>query len=183
MFIPLVILLSLLSIIILVAVPDKYLKFVKQITLFISGVICVLSANVYSSFNSELYSYNDTFLYRLDLNILNLPLSFGLDSISIVFFFFTAILIFLCLIYIWEETRYRDYALALVTLSLILLMTFSVTNLFFFYVCFEATLIPMFLIIGIWGSRERKIRAVYLFFLLHIMRIFINVNWYFIHLF
>ena len=33
-----------------------------------------------------------------------------------------------------------------------------------FYVFFEAILIPMFVIIGFWGSRERKIRAVYLFF-------------------
>ena len=56
------------------------------------------------------------------------------------------------------------YAIVLFVLELILLFLFSTLNLFFFYVCFEATLIPMYLMIGIWGSRERKIRAVYLFF-------------------
>jgi proton-translocating NADH-quinone oxidoreductase chain M len=44
------------------------------------------------------------------------------------------------------------------------LIIFSVLDLFLFYIFFEAVLIPMYLIIGVWGSRERKIRAVYLFF-------------------
>ena len=48
--------------------------------------------------------------------------------------------------------------------SLFLLIIFSVLDLFLFYIFFEAILIPMYLLIGIWGSRERKIRAVYLFF-------------------
>jgi len=38
-------------------------------------------------------------------------------------------------------------------------------DLFFFYVFFESVLIPMFVMIGFWGSRERKIRASYYFFL------------------
>jgi proton-translocating NADH-quinone oxidoreductase chain M len=42
---------------------------------------------------------------------------------------------------------------------------FSILDVFLFYVFFESILIPMFLIIGIWGSRERKIRAAYQFFL------------------
>ena len=41
---------------------------------------------------------------------------------------------------------------------------FTVLDVLFFYIFFEAVLIPMFLIIGIWGSRERRIRASYQFF-------------------
>jgi len=47
----------------------------------------------------------------------------------------------------------------------LLIIVFSIMDLLLFYVFFESVLIPMFLIVGIWGSRERKIRAAYLLFL------------------
>ena len=46
-----------------------------------------------------------------------------------------------------------------------LIGVFCILDLLLFYIFFESVLIPMFLIIGIWGSRERKIRASFLFFL------------------
>ena len=45
------------------------------------------------------------------------------------------------------------------------MLTFSTTDLFYFYVFFESLLIPMFILIGVWGARERKIKAAYYFFL------------------
>jgi proton-translocating NADH-quinone oxidoreductase chain M len=49
-------------------------------------------------------------------------------------------------------------------MELFLIVVFSTLDLLFFYIFFESILIPMFLMIGIWGSRDRKIRAAYLFF-------------------
>ena len=46
-----------------------------------------------------------------------------------------------------------------------MIAVFCMLDLLLFYVFFESVLIPMFLIIGVWGSRERKIRAAYQFFL------------------
>ena len=46
-----------------------------------------------------------------------------------------------------------------------LFLVFTILDLLLFYVFFESVLIPMFIIIGVWGSRERKIRAAYFFFL------------------
>jgi NADH:ubiquinone oxidoreductase subunit 4 (subunit M) len=46
----------------------------------------------------------------------------------------------------------------------LLINVFVILDLFFFYVFFESVLIPMFFIIGIWGSRQRKIHAAYQFF-------------------
>jgi NADH:ubiquinone oxidoreductase subunit 4 (subunit M) len=46
----------------------------------------------------------------------------------------------------------------------LLINVFIVLDLFFFYIFFEGVLIPMFLIIGLWGSRQRKIHAAYQFF-------------------
>lgn len=91
-------------------------------------------------------------------------LFFGLDGFSVMFFFLTTILIFLCLIYVWSEETFKYYAITLLIIELLLLMIFSSLDLFIFYLCFEGILIPMFFLIGIWGSRERRIRASYLFF-------------------
>jgi NADH-ubiquinone oxidoreductase chain 4 len=50
-------------------------------------------------------------------------------------------------------------------MELMLVLTFTTLDLFYFYVFFESLLIPMFIFIGVWGARERKIKAAYLFFL------------------
>lgn len=152
------------SLFLLFIIPEKYITWLKKAVLLNSGVICLLTGNIYSEFQGNIANYTHVFIYKLDINVLNLPITFGLDGISIVFFFFTTLLIFVCVVYVWNDSKFRDYATALIALELILLTTFGILNVFFFYVCFEATLIPMFLMIGVWGSRERKIRAVYMFF-------------------
>jgi NADH-ubiquinone oxidoreductase chain 4 len=50
-------------------------------------------------------------------------------------------------------------------MELLLVLTFSTIDLLYFYIFFESLLIPMFLLIGVWGARERKIKAAYYFFL------------------
>jgi len=50
-------------------------------------------------------------------------------------------------------------------MELLLSVTFTTLDLFYFYIFFESLLIPMFILIGVWGARERKIKAAYLFFL------------------
>lgn len=50
-------------------------------------------------------------------------------------------------------------------MEILLVITFTTLDLFYFYVFFESLLIPMFIFIGVWGARERKIKAAYLFFL------------------
>jgi proton-translocating NADH-quinone oxidoreductase chain M len=67
-------------------------------------------------------------------------------------------------------------------MELLLLAVFQLLDLFFFYFCFEAVLIPMFLMIGQWGSRERRITAAYYFFLYTLitsMCIFVSVFYLF----
>ena len=55
--------------------------------------------------------------------------------------------------------------IAFLIMEAMLVLVFSVRDLLLFYICFESVLIPMFIIIGVWGSRERKVRAAYMFFL------------------
>lgn len=59
----------------------------------------------------------------------------------------------------------KDYNVAFLVLEAILIGIFCSLDLLVFYLLFEAVLIPMFFIVGIFGSRERKVRASYLLFL------------------
>ena len=59
----------------------------------------------------------------------------------------------------------KEFVVAFLVLDFLLIGVFCVLDLLFFYIFFESVLIPMFLIVGIWGSRERKILAAYYFFL------------------
>ena len=66
----------------------------------------------------------------------------------------------------WESVTYKtkEFFLMLLITELLLINVFAVLDLFFFYIFFESVLIPMFIIIGVWGSRQRKIHAAYQFF-------------------
>ncbi len=91
----------------------------------------------------------------------------GLDGISLFFIILTTFLIPVCLLVGWTSIQNYvfEYCIAFLILETLLIAVFSVLDLLLFYIFFESVLIPMFLIIGVWGSRERKIRAAYQFFL------------------
>ena len=72
---------------------------------------------------------------------MNLSFSFGLDGISIFFFVLTSLLIFLCILFIWNERLLKEYVLNLLLIELLLLLVFSVLDVFLFYIFFEAILI------------------------------------------
>jgi NADH-quinone oxidoreductase subunit M len=108
------------------------------------------------------------YIYSLEgLKNFNISVSFGVDGISLFFILLTTLLVPLCILGSWEKptTRLREYFGAFLIMEAFILIVFSVLDLLVFYVFFEAVLIPMFMIIGIFGSRERKVRAAYFFFL------------------
>jgi proton-translocating NADH-quinone oxidoreductase chain M len=63
------------------------------------------------------------------------------------------------------KTYLKEYMIAFLVMETLLLIVFCILDLVLFYIFFESVLIPMFLIVGIWGSRERKVRAAYMLFL------------------
>jgi len=96
----------------------------------------------------------------------NLCLAFGIDGISLSFLFLTAFIFPLCYLAAINTTfKQKTFLFYLFLLEVLLFLTFTVIDLFYFYVFFESILIPMFIIIGHWGARERKIKAAYYFFL------------------
>ena len=90
----------------------------------------------------------------------------GVDGVSILFVLLTAFLMPICIVASWRsiETRVVEYMIAFLILETLVIGVFTALDLFLFYIFFEGTLVPMFLIIGIWGGQNR-IYAAYKFFL------------------
>lgn len=99
--------------------------------------------------------------------ILNLQFSLGVDGISLFFIVLTCFLVPACLLVGWTSIRHyeKEFFIAFLILESFMILVFCMLDLLLFYIFFESVLIPMFLIIGVWGSRERKIRAAYQLFL------------------
>ena len=89
----------------------------------------------------------------------------GVDGVSILFVVLTAFLIPACVLSSWGsiQSRVREYMLVFLVLETLCIGVFTALDLAMFYVFFEGSLIPMFLIIGIWGGK-RRIQAAYKFF-------------------
>ena len=90
----------------------------------------------------------------------------GVDGISMPFVMLSTLLIPLCVIASWDAIRVRvkEYMVAFLVLETLMVGMFCALDLFVFYVFFEGVLIPMFLIIGVWGG-ERRVYSAFKFFL------------------
>ncbi|MBT1156113.1 NADH-quinone oxidoreductase subunit M [Aminobacter anthyllidis] len=90
----------------------------------------------------------------------------GVDGISMLFVILTTFLMPLCILASWEsvEKRVKEYMIAFLILETLMIGVFCALDIVLFYVFFEAGLIPMFIIIGVWGGK-RRVYASFKFFL------------------
>ena len=97
--------------------------------------------------------------------LMGMSYKMGVDGISVLFVMLTTFLMPITIAACWKvETRVKEYMIAFLLLETLMLGVFMALDLVLFYLFFEAGLIPMFLIIGIWGGKER-IYAAFKFFL------------------
>jgi NADH-quinone oxidoreductase subunit M len=134
----------------------------KWLALFTTSATFVISLFVLIGFDPSDTGFQ--FVEERDW-ILGLTYKMGVDGISILFVMLTT---FLMPITIWScwtvEHRVKEYMIAFLVLETLMLGVFCALDLVLFYLFFEAGLIPMFLIIGIWGGKDR-IYAAFKFFL------------------
>ena len=90
----------------------------------------------------------------------------GVDGISFPFVLLSLLLTPICVLASWDsvKTRVKEYMIAFLVLDTMMVGMFCALDLFLFYVFFEGVLIPMFLIIGVWGG-PRRVYASFKFFL------------------
>jgi NADH-quinone oxidoreductase subunit M len=90
----------------------------------------------------------------------------GVDGISVFFVLLSTFLTPICVLSAWEaiQTRVKEYMIAFLVLETLMVGMFCALDLVLFYIFFEGVLIPMFLIIGVWGG-QRRVYAAFKFFL------------------
>jgi NADH-ubiquinone oxidoreductase chain 4 len=134
--------------------------------IIISGIIFILTLMIWILFDKS------TSQFQFIDNIYYIQI-IGIDGISIFFVLLTSLLIFLCFVDSWNYNvilfKNKEFIICFFLLELFLILSFVTLDVLVFYIFFESVLIPMFLIIGIWGSRERKVRADFYFFLYTIL--------------
>jgi NADH-quinone oxidoreductase subunit M len=90
----------------------------------------------------------------------------GIDGIALLLIVLSAFLMPICILASWEaiDTRVKEYMVAFLLMETLMIGVFAALDLFLFYIFFEGGLIPMYLIIGIWGGK-RRVYASFKFFL------------------
>ena len=136
----------------------------KQTALWVSFLNFIISLVVLFNFNQvdpnfqfveKYYWLGDTISYHV-----------GVDGISILFVVLTTFLVPICILASYNNIKFsmKEYLIAFLALETFMIGVFISMDLILFYLFFEGGLIPMFLIIGIWGG-ERRIYSTFKFFL------------------
>jgi len=100
------------------------------------------------------------------LPTLNIAYHMGIDGISLFFVILSTFLTPICVLASWKAitNRVKEYMIAFLVLETMMIGTFAALDFVMFYIFFEAVLIPMFIIIGVWGG-PRRVYSAFKFFL------------------
>jgi proton-translocating NADH-quinone oxidoreductase chain M len=160
-----IILFPILGILLLLFIPSRNEKLLKIVALNSACLSFTGSLLLWGFFQKSTGSFQFVVKFFWIPN-LNINFILGVDGISLFFLLLTTLLIPLCILASWNVgSNLKEFLIAFLILDFFLIGTFCVLDLLLFYIFFESVLIPMYFIVGIWGSRERKILAAYYFFL------------------
>ena len=137
---------------------------IRNVTLLTTVFTFVLSLFIWAGFDNA----NPGFQMVEKMDWLDSGISYhmGVDGISMLFVILTTFLMPFCILASWVavEKRVKEYIIAFLVLETLMIGVFCALDLVLFYLFFEGGLIPMFLIIGVWGG-QRRVYASYKFFL------------------
>ena len=137
----------------------------RSIALVTSGVTFLISLLLWARFDATKAGFQ--FEEKMDwVPALGIGYHMGIDGISLFFVLLSTLLTPICILASWESVhvRVKEYMVAFLVLETFMVGMFCALDLALFYVFFEGVLIPMFLIIGVWGG-PRRVYAAFKFFL------------------
>ena len=136
----------------------------RHVALYTTLMTFVLSLLLWGGFNTATAEFQ--FIEQRAWIGSGINYHMGVDGISMLFVLLTTLLTPLCIYASWESisTRVKEYMIAFLIMETMMIGVFCALDFVVFYLFFEGGLIPMFLIIGIWGG-ERRIYATFKFFL------------------
>lgn len=140
--------------------PDRA-RFIALMTIIFSMLLCFL---IYNRFDTQTFSMQFT-EHVSWLPIFGINYDLGVDGISMPLILLSTFTTLIVLLTTWNSIQYRvsQYLAAFLVLQGLLVGVFASLDAILFYIFWEATLIPMYLIIGIWGSSNRIYAAIKFF--------------------
>ncbi len=152
-------------VILLIKDDENSINNIKKVALLTSVGVFLLSLFIWLQFDNSNpgYQFQEKFRWFSDFNFYY---HIGIDGISLFMVILSTFLTPLCILASWEsiKKRVKEYMIAFLFLETVMIGMFSSVDILLFYIFFEAVLIPMYLIIGIWGG-DRRIYASFKFFL------------------
>jgi NADH-ubiquinone oxidoreductase chain 4 len=136
----------------------------KRVALGTSLINFVLSIVLWGEFDSSTSEYQ----FTQEFNQVNFcHLHIGVDGISLYFVLLTTFITPICILSNWDNIKQqlKYFLMCFLVLETLLIAVFVVLDILLFYVFFESVLIPLFLIVGIWGGSATRVRAAFLLFL------------------
>lgn len=136
----------------------------KKVALLTSIITLLISIVLWGEFDSSSVQYQ----FVQEFNHLSFcHFNIGIDGISLYFVLLTTFITPFCILSNWDNISHniKYFLIAFLLMESLLIAVFVVLDLMLFYVFFESVLIPMFLVVGIWGGSETRIRASFLLFL------------------
>jgi len=140
-------------------------KSAKQIALLTSLATFLISLGLWTGFDRSTADFQ--FVEQVEwLPSLGVSYHMGVDGISVLFVLLATLLTPICILSAWTavQKRVKEYMIAFLILETMMIGMFCALDMMLFYIFFEAVLIPMYIIIGVWGGQNR-IYAAFKFFL------------------
>jgi len=136
----------------------------RNVALWTTVITFAVSALIWFNFDPTTADFQ--FVERADWIGGGISYHMGVDGISLLFIILTTFLMPLCILASWDviQVRVKEYMVAFLVLESLMIGVFCALDLIMFYLFFEGGLIPMFLIIGIWGG-GRRVYSSFKFFL------------------
>jgi NADH-quinone oxidoreductase subunit M len=158
-------LLGVLAIMLLRGSDEETARLARWIALWTSLATFALSVEVWAAFDPSRADFQ--LMEKADwLPDFNIAYRMGVDGISLFFVLLSTFLTPMCVVASWVAVtkRVREYMIAFLVLETMMVGTFCALDFVVFYMFFEGVLIPMFLIIGVWGG-PRRVYSAFKFFL------------------
>jgi NADH-quinone oxidoreductase subunit M len=136
---------------------------IRMIALLTTVVTFFVSIPLWTAFDNATAAFQ--FIEKRQWLASGISYHVGVDGISMLFVILTTFLMPFTILASWQvESRVKAYMIAFLVLETLMIGVFSALDIFLFYLYFEAGLIPMFIIIGVWGGK-RRVYASFKFFL------------------
>ncbi len=168
----------------LVFMPKESVAAIKQTALAVAVADFLLSLSLWTNFD------NTTHKMQFELNVpwiepWGINFHIGLDGISLLLYVMTTFLTMICVIASWDVKKHvREYMIAMLVLSTGMLGVFIALDLFMFYIFWEFQLIPMYIIIGVWGGPRRVYASIkfFLFTAVGSLLMLVAILWIYLHI-